>query len=320
MVCAAGVALGLLASAVGAHAQPARPPYRIAVLHSGFFQVTPVVSGLKAGLAGQGLEEGRDVVYDVRYTRGSAAAIASAVAAVTAGRYDLIYAWGEEVSRAVKAAATPIPIVFSNVGDPVAAELVASVARPGGTMTGVYTLDVELAPKRLEILKAVVPGLRRVWTVHHADDLSMVAMARTAQRVGPDLGLDVLARAVRSPEEAARELKAVRPGDALLAPSPLTANIPGLMLDLGLLSRIPGVFAGTFWAQAGGLISYGSDTRSEGEQAARLVAKILRGTHPRDLPVEGSHRIELAVNLKTARSMGLAIPPAVLTRAEQVFE
>jgi putative ABC transport system substrate-binding protein len=290
------------------------------VLHSGFFQVTPVVSGPKEGLAAQGLEEGRDVVFDVRYTRGSAAAIGPAVTAVTTGRYDLIYTWGEEVSRAVKAAAPAAPIVFSNVGDPVAADLVASVARPGGNLTGVYTLDVELAPKRLEMLRAVVPGLRRVWAVHHADDLSMVAMARKAQQVGPDLGLEVAARAVRSPEEAARELKAVRPGDALLAPSPLTANIPGLMLDLGLLSRIPGVFAGTFWAQAGALLSYGSDTRSEGEQAARLVAKVLRGTHPRDLPVEGSRRIELAVNLKTARSMGLTMPPAILTRAEQVFE
>jgi putative ABC transport system substrate-binding protein len=316
----AWMAFGLLALALGVDVQAARPPSRIAVLHSGFFQVTPVVVGLKEGLAGQGLEEGRDVVYDVRYTRGSAAAIAAAVAAVTAGRYDLIYTWGEEVSRAVKAAAVAVPVVFSNVGDPVAAELVTSIARPGGNITGVYTLDVELVPKRLEMLKAVVPGLRRVWAVHHADDLSMVAMARRAQQVGPDLSLEVLARAVRSPEEAARELKAVRPGDALLAPSPLTANIPGLMLDLGLQGGVPGVFAGTFWTQAGGLLSYGSDTRSEGEQAARLVAKILRGTHPRDLPVEGSHRIELAVNLKAAKSMGLTVPPAILTRAEQVIE
>jgi putative ABC transport system substrate-binding protein len=148
----------------------------------------------------------------------------------------------------------------------------------------------------------------------------MVSMARKAQQVAPDLGLDVLVRAVRSGDEAARELKAVRPGDALLAPSALTANIPGLMLDLGLLSRVPGVFANTFWARAGGLVSYGSDAASEGEQAARLVAKILRGTHPRQLPVEGSSRIELAVNLKTAKAMGLAVPSAVQARAEQVFD
>ncbi|MFB3819129.1 MAG: ABC transporter substrate binding protein [Candidatus Methylomirabilales bacterium] len=165
-----------------------------------------------------------------------------------------------------------------------------------------------------------MPGLRRVWAVHHVGDLSMAAMADKARQVAPELGLNVLARGVRSAEEAAQELKAVRPGDALLAPSPLTANIPGLMLDLGLFSRVPGVFAASFWARAGGLLSYGSEPRSEGEQAARLVAKILRGAHPRELPVEGSHRIELAVNLKTARSMGLAIPPAVLTRAELVLD
>jgi putative ABC transport system substrate-binding protein len=311
--------LGLLAGPPPA-AEPARPPYRVAVVHSGFFQVIPAVTGLKNGLEAQGFDEGRDVVYEIRYTRGSTEAIAAAVAAVASGGYDLVFTWGEEVSRAMKSGAATTPMVFTNVGDPVAADLITSVPRPGGNVTGVYTLDVELVPKRFEILQAIVPGLRRVWAVHHADDRSMVSMARKARQVAPDLGLDVLVRAVRSGDEAVRELKAVRPGDALLAPSALTGNIPGLMLDLGLLSRVPGVFANTFWARAGGLVSYGSDAASEGEQAARLVAKILRGAHPRQLPVEGSSRIELAVNLKTAKAMGLAVPSAVQARAEQVFD
>jgi putative ABC transport system substrate-binding protein len=178
----------------------------------------------------------------------------------------------------------------------------------------------ELTPKRLEILKATFPGVRRVWAVYDADDLSSGAAARKAQEVAAVLKLDVVAQAVRTRDELVSHLKTLRSGDALLAPPGLTLNIPGVILDLALMSRWPALFSNTFWVQAGALVSYGSDPYAEGVQAARLVARILRGERPQDLPVEGANRIELAINLKTARSMGITIPRDILVRADRVIE
>jgi putative ABC transport system substrate-binding protein len=227
---------------------------------------------------------------------------------------DLLVAREDHSARALKAAASKIPVVFVEVGDPLAAGLVASVPRPGGNVTGVSGLATELTAKRLEILKATFPGVRRVWAVYGADDLSSGAAARKAQEVAAVLKLDVVAQAVRTREELVSHLKTLRSGDALLAPPGLTLNIPGVILDLALMSRWPALFSSTFWVQAGALVSYGSDPHAEGVQAARLVARILRGERPQDLPVEGANKIELAINPKTARSLGITFPRDILVR------
>jgi putative tryptophan/tyrosine transport system substrate-binding protein len=213
-----------------------------------------------------------------------------------------------------------IPVVFAEVGDPVAAGLVASVPRPGGNITGISSLATELTPKRLEILKAMFPGVRRVWVAYYANDLSSAEAARKAQEVAARLKLDVVAQAVRTPEELVGHLKKLRPGDGLLSPPSVSMNIPSVILDLERMSRWPALFYNTFWVQAGALVSYGSDPYAESVQAARLVARILRGERPQDLPVEGCNRIELAINLKTARSLGVRIPRDILARADRVIE
>jgi putative tryptophan/tyrosine transport system substrate-binding protein len=266
-----------------------------------------------------GLEEGRDVMYDIRFTRGNVDEAPVAAAALVKAGVDLIVAQTEQAARAAKAATQTIPIVFVEVGDPVAAGLVASVPRPGGNITGVSSLATELTPKRLEILKQVFPGVRRVWAIYHADDLSSAEAARKAQEVATLLKLEMVTRAVRTPEELVGHFKTLRSGDGLLAPPAVTMNIPGVILDLELMSRWPALFYNTFWAQAGGLVSYGSDPKAEGVQATRLVARILRGERPQDLPVEGCNRIELAVNLKTAKALGIAIPKEILARADRIF-
>ena len=156
--------------------------------------------------------------------------------------------------------------------------------RPGGDLTGISSLATELTPKRLEILKAMFPAVRRVWAVHYAEDLSAVAAARMAQDVASRLKLDVVAPAVRTPDELVGRLKTLRPGDGLLVPPSVTMNIPSVILDLVRMGKWPALFYNTFWAQAGGLVSYGSDPYAEGVQAARLVARILRGERPQDLP------------------------------------
>jgi putative ABC transport system substrate-binding protein len=303
-----------------AQAQPSRRPYRIGILHGAYFPGTPAAEGLKAGLKAIGLEEGRDVTFDVRFTRGKLEASPAAAAALVNAPVDLVFTIQEPETRAALAATQTIPIVFTGVGDPVAAGIVKAIAHPGGNVTGVSNLATELVPKRLEILKAIIPGLRRVWAVYHADDLSSVAAARKAREVAPTLKLDVVERPVRTSEELVADLKALRSGDGLLAPADRAMNIPGLILDLELGRLAPAIFASTFWVEAGAVVSYGSDEYHEGVQAARLVAKILRGALPRDVPIEGANKIELAVNLKTAQRLGVVIPPNVLGRADRVIE
>ncbi len=313
-------ALGILSAPVVVDAQQPGRPYRIGVLHGAYFPGEPSTEGLKAGLKAIGLEEGRDVTFDIRFTRGKLEASPAVAAALVKASVDLIFTIQEHETRAAKAATQTIPIVFTGVGDPVAAGLVASVPHPGGNVTGVSSLATELVPKRLEILKAIIPALRRVWVVYHADDLSSVAATRKAREVAPTLKLEVLARPVRTPEELVSELKVLRPGDGLLSPAARAMDIPGLILDLERGRRAPAIFASTFWVQAGAVVSYGSDEYAEGVQAARLVAKILRGARPQDLPVEGANKIELAINLKTARSLGVKIPSELRVRADQVIE
>jgi len=315
-----GVGLGTLWALPTSAEQPARRPYRIGVLHTGFFQIIPVVEGLKAGLKAAGLEETRDVSFDIRFTRGNLQAVGpSAVALANAGM-DLLFVEGEEAARAAKAATQIIPVVFTLVGDPVAAGIVKEIAHPGGNVTGVSSLATELAPKRLETLKALYPTVRRVWAIYYAGEASSQAAARKVQEVGPRLKLDVVARPVGTTDELVANLKGLRPGDGLLCPPTLTLNIPGLILDLVLGAGWPAIFPTAFWVQSGAVVSYGSDVYSDGMQAARIVTKILQGARPQDLPVEGSNKIEMAINLRTARSLKVSIPADILIRADRVIE
>lgn len=315
-----GFALGILGAPFASEAQRSGRPYRIGILHGAYFPGTPSAEGLKAGLKAVGFEEGRDVTFDTRFTRGKLEASPAAAAALVKAGVDVVFTIQEPDTRAAMAATQTIPIVFTGVGDPAAAGIVKSIAHPGGNVTGVSNLATELVPKRLEILKSVVPTVRRVWAVYHADDLSSVSAARKAEQVAPTLKLEVLMRPVRTPEGLVGALKALRPGDALLSPADRAMNIPGLILDLERNRRASAIFASTFWVEAGAVVSYGSDEYDEGVQAARLVAKILRGAKPSDLPVEGANKIDLAVNLKTAQRLGITIPREVLIRANRVIE
>jgi putative ABC transport system substrate-binding protein len=312
--------LGLLTAPLVANAQQPARPYRIGILHEAYFANIPQVEGLKAGLKALGLEEGRDVTFDVQFTRGDPRATPAAAAALARAGADLIFAAHEEPTQAAKAATQTIPIVFVSVGDPVAAGIVTAVAHPGGNVTGVSSLATELVPKRLEMLKALVPSLRRVWAVYHADDRSSIAAARKAQDVAPLLKLELVARSARTPEELVVHFKGVRQGDGLLCPPATTMNIPGLVLDLERGARVPAVFFSTFWVRAGAMLSYGTDLYADGVQAARLVARILRGSRPQDLPVEGSNKIELAINVNAAKNLGVVIPPEIRARADLVIE
>lgn len=315
----APVALALvLLSSYPADSQQARRPYRIGVLNEAWAANHPTVEGLKAGLRELGLEEFRDVEFEIRFTEGNPQATPGAAAALVKGGVDLIFTSNEAATQAAKAATHRIPIVFTLVGDPVAAGIVARLASPGGNLTGVSSLTTELVPKRLEVLKTVVPTVRRIWAIYYADDPSSVAAVRKAQEAAPRLGLELLTRPVRTPEELQRALGAIKPGDGLLPPDIATMDIPAVMLDASLSARVPAVFPTAFWVNHGALVSYGPAYYAQGVQAAGLVAKILRGARPQDLPVEGADKIDLAVNTKTAKLLGVEIPRKILLRADSL--
>jgi putative ABC transport system substrate-binding protein len=310
------LAVLLLIGPLAAEAQPARRPYRIGILNEAFAATHPTVEGLKAGLREAGFAEGQDVTIDIRFTEGDAQATPAAAGALVKAGVDLIVTSQEGPTQAAKDATKTVPIVFTLVGDPVASGLVRNLAEPEANVTGVSSLQTELAAKRLEILKTLVPSIRRVWLIHYGGDLTANRTVVRARNVAPRVKVELVPRAVLNSQELALALRELRPGDALLAPEIVTLDIPMGILEASLKSRVPAVFTTALWIGHGGLVSYGPDYYAQGVQAAGLVARILRGARPSDVPVEGADRIELAVNLKTADLLGVTVPRKVLLRAE----
>lgn len=304
-------------------AQRARSPYRVGTLTAAWAANHPAVEGLRAGLAALGMIEGRDVVFEHRYVGGRLEELPVAAASLVANRVDLLFTESENATQAAAKATTSLPIVFANVGDPVALGLVRKLSHPGGNVTGVSNVATDLAPKRLEMLIALAPGIRRVWAIYDPGGGSDVL--RAAQRVRKaalSFDIEFLDRPVRTPKDLRAVLAAIRAGDGLLDfPTGGTMlDISAQMLEAATRAKALTMFSSAFWLEHGALAAYGTDQRAVGYQAARLVAKILAGSRPRDVPVEGANRVELAINLKVARAIGISIPRTALLRADRVIE
>jgi putative ABC transport system substrate-binding protein len=297
-------------------AQEARRPFRVGVLNEAWTANHPTVEGLKAGLKGLGLEEGRRVAFDVRFTEGKLETMPAVARALLETGVDLLFTSQEAATLAARDATRQVPIVLTSVGDPVGAGLVASLAQPGGNVTGISSLHTDLVAKRLQVLKTLAPGVRRVWLVYYGADLGTTSMIGKALGAAQRMGLEILPRGVLDAAGLKRVLREIRRGDAVLAPEGSGLDIPLALLEHSLASRVPVVFATALWVGHGGLVSYGPDSYAEGVQAASLVGKILRGSQPQDLAVEGAERIDLAVNLKTAELLGLTVPRKILLRAD----
>ena len=202
------------------------------------------------------------------------------MAALLKAGVDLIVTSGEGPTQAAKDATTTVPIVFTLVGDPLASGLVRNLDEPEANVTGISGLQSELAAKRLEILKTLIPGLRRVWLIHYGGDLTANRTIVGARDAAPRVKVELLPRAVLNAQELAKALGELRAGDGLLAPEIATLDIPVEILKASLKSRIPAVFTSALWVGHGGLASYGPDYYAQGIQAAGLVARILRGAKP----------------------------------------
>jgi putative ABC transport system substrate-binding protein len=274
------------------------------------------VEGLKAGLQELGLQDGRDVTFDIRFTEGKLTSMPTAAVALARAGVDLIFTSQEAATQAAKDATNTIPIVFTLVGDPLSAGLVSTLTQPGGNVTGVSSLQTELVAKRLEVLKTLAPAARRVWLIHYGVDLSTTPMIAKAAAAAQRLKLELMPRGVLDATELKRVLGEIRRDDAVLVPEGSNPDLTIAIIERSLALRVPAVFGTALWVGYGGLLSYGPDYYAQGVQAAALVAKILRGARPQDLPVEGAEKIDLAVNLKTAELLGLTVPRKLMLRAD----
>ena len=297
-------------------AQEPRRPLRIGVLNGAFAASHPTVEGLKAGLKELGYEDGRHVTFDIRFTEGRLDTMPEAAGALVKSGVDLIFTSQEAATKAAREATTTIPIVFTLVGDPVGAQFVRSLARPGANVTGVSSLQTELMAKRLEVLRTLVPTVRRVWLLYYGADLSTAPMLNRTLEAAQAMRLEIVPRGVLKGAELAAVLRDVRRDDAVLVPESSDPDLVIAIIGRALALRLPSVFGTALWVGHGGLISYGPDYYAQGVQAAGLVAKIARGAAPQDLAVVGAEKIELAVNLKTAEQLGVTVPRKILLRAD----
>jgi len=319
-LCVVAAALAACAWALTVRADQSRPqprrPFRIGVLNAAWAASHPTVEGLKAGLKELGLEDGRDVTFDIRSTAGKLDAMPAAAEALVRSGVDLIFTSQGAATQAAKEATKTVPIVFTLVGDPVAAGLVRALARPDANVTGVSSLQTELAAKRLEFLKTLAPGVQRVWLIYYSLDPGTRPMVVKALDAAPRVKAQVVPRGVSDAADLGKALGDVRHGDAVFLPEGSNPDLAVAAIERSTSSRIPVMFGTALWVGYGGLVSYGPDYYAEGIQAASLVAKILRGARPSDVPVEGAEKIDLAVNLKTAELLGLTVPRKIMLRAD----
>jgi putative ABC transport system substrate-binding protein len=223
---------------------------------------------------------------------------------------DILFCLGETEAKAAQQVTATHPIVFSGVGDPVGQGLIQSYARPGGNITGVTDLNVEVSAKRLQLFTEMLPGLKRVLFPYHANNAHQATNAQQYRAAADRLGLELVEQPLHTLEEARDALAGVRKADidGMLAPRDVDLNIPGLVLEATTRQGIPSMFDAAFYLQHGGLASYGPSLLASGRQAARLVDKIIKGANPGEIPVEVDNHFEFVINLKVANALGLTIP------------
>jgi ABC-type uncharacterized transport system substrate-binding protein len=266
--------------------------------------------------------EGRTVAIEYRWGEGRAERYAEIAAEFVRLKVDVILAGGTEAAVAAKQATSVIPIVFPTAGDPVGSRLVASLARPGGNVTGLSNQGSDLPAKRLGLLREVFPALRRVAVMVNADYSGGVTEREEIDAAARTLGLDIVPLPIRRVEDIASAFEGLKgraevlyiTGDPLVNAQRLRIN------TFALVARLPTMFSQREYVAGGGLMAYGPNFLDLNRRAANYVDKILRGAKPADLPVEQPTKFELSVNLITAKALGLEIPPMLLARADEVIE
>jgi putative ABC transport system substrate-binding protein len=269
-----------------------------------------------------GWTEGRTVAIEYRWAEGRNERMAEIAAEFVQAKADVIVAQGTQAALAAKNATTALPIVFALPGDPVGSGLVASLAQPGGNVTGLSSQVPELAGKRLGLLREIVPGLRRLAIMANVSNAANALDMRAVQAAARAGGLDVASFEIRRAADIAAAIAAFKGTvDALYVPPDAFLNTNRIRINtLALVARLPTMYGARENVEAAGLISYGPNVTDLFRRAGDYVDKILRGTKPADLPVEQPIKFELIVNLITAMALGLEVPSALLARADEVIE
>jgi ABC-type uncharacterized transport system substrate-binding protein len=270
-----------------------------------------------------GWTNGRNLRIDYRFTGENPERIRVAAGELVALAPDVIFVSTNPVVSALMRVTRTIPIVFTWVSDSVGSGFVASLAHPGGNITGFHNFEPALGGKWLELLKEIAPGVRRAAVVHVPEIAANVAFIHVAEAASTSLGMTVIAAGVRDAADIERVLTefAREPnGGLIVTPSPLTATRRDLIIAVAARLGLPAIYSFRFYATSGGLVSYGIDQLETVREAASYVDRILRGVNPGELPVQLPTKYQLVVNLKTAKALGLTIPESFLLRADEVIE
>jgi ABC-type uncharacterized transport system substrate-binding protein len=300
-----------------ARAQPARIP-RIGIIDD-----APMWNSFRRALRDLGYTEGQNIAFEYRYGEGAPDRLAEAAAALVRRPVDLIATFGTPATRAAKEATASIPIVMIGIGDPVGAGLVASLAQPGGNITGNTILSPDLSPKRLQLLKEVIPSVARLAFLWNRDNASHIAILEQLRMAAPAAGLTLIPAEVHDAadfDSAFAAMMRERPDAFLMTNDPLHQLHIAKILQFLAQNRLPGLFQARENVAAGGFMSYGASLPDLFRRGALYAHKILQGAKPGELPVEEPAKFELVVNLRTAKTLGLAIPESFLLGADEVIE
>jgi putative tryptophan/tyrosine transport system substrate-binding protein len=267
--------------------------------------------------------EGRTIQIEYRWSGGNPERISSDAQELIAMKPDAVLAITTPAVLALRQATRSLPIVFTNVGDPVDSGFVESLARPGGNVTGIATFVNTMGGKWLELFKEIAPRVTRVTVILNPDNPTSRGVLRTIEAAAPSFGIRIGPAGVRSAGEIERAFGAIalEPDVGLLVvPDPITVANRALIIGLAAQHRIPAVYPFRYFVLSGGLISYGTVPEDQYRQAALYIDRILKGANPGELPVQQPTKFELVINLKTAKTMGLTIPESFLVRADEVIE
>ena len=301
---------------------------RIGALVSGGIDVDDLDMQTRIGAFQQGLQQlgwadGRNFRIDVRMGGGDADRTRRYAEELVALAPDVILVTGAAGVTPILKATRTVPVVFTSVVDPVGAGFVESLARPGGNATGFVSFEYGLSAKLLELLKEVAPGVKRVAVIRDPDISAGTGQFGAIQAAAPSLGLDLIAINPREAGEVERAIAAFArtPNGGLITTSSALAVIRrDLIIGLAAKHKLPAIYYRRLFAASGGLVSYGSDVIDQLRRAAGYVDRILKGEKPAELPVQAPNKYEFVINLKTAKALGLTIPPSVLARADEVIE
>jgi putative ABC transport system substrate-binding protein len=304
-----------------ARAQQPKGVRRIGYLSPG--QADPIDAQIIEALRQVGRIEGKDVLFEIRYGENDADRLAHMAAQLVRLNVEVIVARGTLGPLAAKRATATIPIVMTSAGDPTETGLVASLARPGGNVTGMSLMAPDLGGKRLEILKDMLPALSRVAVLWNATNPYPALVFRETESAARKLGIEIDSVEVRTFGDVGSALEAAvrqHPGALIAVEDPLIMNYRNQIFEFAANKRLPAIYGLREFVDAGGLMSYGAHLSDQFRRAAGYVDKILKGAKPADLPVEQPTKFELVINMKTARALGLTVPPMLLARADEVIE